>query len=408
MFSGKVVTTIALLAIVTTITAVTSAAISAAAPAVGVPEQGPLNITNFSEYVANPGTDMEDWQPAFQQALELIAREGRRPIYVPAGEYKIRSAINMVPLNSMRIYGDGPYLSIISQEVESENCINWTGSERGSSAYHGQLDNIQLRGGDITLNVKRHNYFRMELCRLESAQSYVIYAAGWSSRFLNSTIRGGGEAGLYGGPHFNDVVIRDCYFARNRVGVLINGGAGSRIEGCGFEHCYRAAVWLRHAKSFTVNNSYFEGNGKGIVSEDRVSDSENFAPKGPCNTLEVDFNCWGVSVHDNIFRSQLDDAGAFISISDVHGGHIYDNLFWTSSKMIHNGIMLRQSRSLWEGTGYGPEDRQTEHRDLIVEHNQAYNLAHLLVEERPGLVAAAVTNGSRFDWGLGQSAIGKH
>ncbi len=406
MFSGKGVTTIALLAIVTTITTVTIAAISAAAPAVGVPEQGPLNITNFSEYVANPGTDMEDWQPAFQQALELIARDGRRPIYVPAGEYKIRSAINMVPLNSMRIYGDGPLLSIISQEVESENCINWTGSP-GHSAYHGQLDIIQLKGGDITLNVKRHNYFRMESCRILSAQSYGIYAEGFSSRFLNSTIRGCGEAGLYGGPHFNDVVIRDCYFARNRVGVLINGAGGSRIEGSGFEHCYRAAVWLRHAKSFTVNNSYFEGNGKGNYSGEH-SNSENFPPEGPCNTLEVDFNCWGVSVHDNIFRAQQDDAGAYISISDVHGGHIYDNLFWTSNRVPHNGIMLRQSPSLWEGIRYGPEDQQTEHRDLIVEHNTAYNLAHLLVEERRGLVAAAVANGSRFDWELGQSAIGKH
>jgi hypothetical protein len=395
MLSSKVVATIALLAIVTTTTAVTIAAISAAAPAVSVAEQGPLDITNFSEYVANPDTDMEDWQPAFQQALELVRDGGRRPIYVPAGEYKIRSAISIVPRNGMRICGDGPYLSIISQEVESENCIDWTGSKRGHAAYHGQLDHIQLKGGDITLNLKLHNSFSMESCRIQSAQSYGIYAEGFSSRFRNSTIHGCGEAGLYGGAHFNNVVIRDCYFARDRVGVLINGAGGSRIEGCGFEHCPRAAVWLRNAKSFTVNNSYFEGNGKGNDS----SNSEHFPPEGPCNTVEVDSNCWGVGVHDNIFRAQLDDAGAFISISDVHGGHIYDNLFWTSSRMVNNGIMLR------EGTGYGPEDRQTEHRDLIVEHNQAYNLAHLLVEEQPGLVAAAVANGSRFDWGLGQSAI---
>ncbi|MEA3403480.1 MAG: right-handed parallel beta-helix repeat-containing protein [Armatimonadota bacterium] len=359
--------------------------------------RGPIDITDFAEHVLNPGTEQEDWQPAFQEALKL-AEDGVRPIYVPAGTYPIRQAIVIRPhrrpeggwYQGVRIFGDGMHQSIIRQQVDSENCIDWTGETYENGASHGQLDRIQLAGGDITLNLKWHNQFRMDCCRVGGAKRYGIYTEGWSSRFLNSLIRWCGEAGLMGYAHFNNAVIRDCYIGRDRIGVLVHGGHGSRIEGCGFEHCPRAAVMLRNVKGFTVNNSYFEANGS--------TDSRHFPCEGPCNTLEVDFNCWGLSIHDNILRYQQDDTGALISISDVRGGHVYDNLFWVNHPT-NNAIMLR------EGTEHGPDDWQTEHRDLIVEHNQARNIRHLLVEERPGLVQEAIANGSRFDWELGQSAL---
>lgn len=370
------------------------ATMSEAAPA---EERGPVDVTDFADHVLNPGTDQEDWQPAFQEAIKLT-EDGIRPLYVPAGEYPIRKAIVIRPhpkpgggwYKGIRIFGDGMQQSIIRQMVDTENCIDWTGETYEDGASHGQLDHIWLTGGDITLNLKWHNSFKMDTCRIGGAKRFGIYTEGWSSRFNNSLIRWCGEAGLKGYAHFNNAVIRDCYFGRVRVGALIHGGHGSRIEGCGFESCAQSAVVLRSAKGFTVSNSYFEGNS--------YTDSKHFATESPCNTLQAHFNCWSLSIHDNIFRVQKDDTGALISLADIRGGHVYDNLFWTNHT-VNNAIMLREGNP-----DIGPDNWELQTRDLIIEHNQARGFTHLLAEERPGLIEEAVANGSRFDWDLDDTA----
>ncbi|MBD3291519.1 MAG: hypothetical protein GF393_01235 [Armatimonadia bacterium] len=372
------------------------ARIAYSAPADG--ERGPIRITDFADHVLNPGTEEEDWQPAFQEALKLT-EDGGRALYVPAGEYPIRQAIVIRPhqrenggwFPGPRIFGDGMHQSIIRQMVGTENCVDWTGETYKNGASHGQLDHIQLAGGDITLNLKWHNSFRMDACRIGGAKTYGIYTEGWSSRFLNSLIRWCGEAGIMGYAHFNNAIVRDCYFGRVRIGVLAHGGHGSRIEGCGFEHCVQSAVMLRNVKGFTVSNSYFEGNAD--------ADAPRHNPQSPCNTLHAEFNCWALSIHDNIFRFQRDDAGALISLADIRGGHIYDNLFWVNAPTNH-AIMLREG-----DPEIGPEDWERQTRDLIVEHNHARNIRHLLAEERPGLIDEAAAHGSSFDWKLGDTAL---
>lgn len=384
------------LAAATIVLAICGASPINAAPDLG--ERGPISITDFAEHVLNPETDEEDWQPAFQEALKLTT-DGVRPIYVPAGEYPIRRAIVIRPQQrdnggwypGVRIFGDGMHQSIIRQMVPTENCVDWTGETYEDGASHGQLERIQLVGGEIALNLKWHNSFRMDSCRIGGATKYGIYTEGWSSRFLNSLIRWCGEAGLMGYAHFNNAIVRDCYFGRNRIGVLVHGGHGSRIEGCGFEHCVQSAVMLRNVKGFTVSNSYFEGNA--------VADAPRHNPQSPCNTLHAEFNCWGLSIHDNIFRVQKDDDGALISLADIRGGRVHDNLFWTNAP-VNNAIMLREGNP-----EIGPENWERQTRDLIIEHNHARNVRHLLAEERPGLIDEAVANGSRFDWTLEDTAM---
>jgi len=145
-----------------------SGAILIAAPAGEV-----IDVTSFSQLVKEPGTDGEDWQPAFQAAVE-VAREQLRPIYVPAGRYKIRKPIVIEPLldphgqKNIRIFGDGQFLSAIIQQVDTENVIDWTGREYEKSAYFGQIENIGIWGGAIGLNLKWHNYFKVDSCYIQS------------------------------------------------------------------------------------------------------------------------------------------------------------------------------------------------------------------------------------------------
>lgn len=350
-----------------------------------------VRVTDFADLAIDRGGEAEDWQPAFQAAA-AEAYETGRPLYVPTGTYRIRQAIDLTPppaerrpflWQSIKLIGAGQWRSIISQEAENQNCVNWSGPTYEDSTSHGRLEDICLRGGVTVLNIKWHNHFVMDSCYIEGGSEYGIYAEGWSSRFLNSTIRWATVAGIYARAHFNNCVIRDCYFSRDGVGIFLNGGHGNRVEGCGLESCARAAIYIQNTRGLTINNSYFEGNGYRLP--------DRFPFDGFPNTISIDRNNTSVSIHDNIMRVNRDDEGALISIADITHGHIYDNLFYSSNPARH-GILLRAAAET-------KPELPTAIRNLIVEHNHASDLlAKPLAEDTPGVFAKAQEAGSSFDW----------
>lgn len=136
-----------------------------------------IDVTDFADAVVDRGGEMEDWRPAFQAAIAL-ARQEMRPIYVPAGEYKIRRPITILPVkepqnvtqrNAIRIAGDGQNHTIISQQVETENVIDWTGLTYEEPCNFGHISDVGLVGGAIALNIKWHNYFTMDSCYIHGA-----------------------------------------------------------------------------------------------------------------------------------------------------------------------------------------------------------------------------------------------
>ncbi len=376
------------------------------------PPEGVINVTDYVADVENPGTDKEDWQPAFQKAIE-VAQQELRPLYVPAGEYKTRQPIVIVPVKreltrsgwhcGLRVFGDGHNLSVISQQVETENVIDWTGLTYRESAYGGHLSHIGLRGGKTALNIKWHNNFTLESCYIHGPMEYGIHAEGWSSRFLNSGIRWCRKAGIYAGGvgTFNNCIIRDCYFSRNGIGFhMPNRGFGNRIEGCAFEKCAKAAIYLggtmelgKHpfsVESFTINNCYFEQNGYSNVS---------FLPvEGPVSTIHLDHGCAQITIHDcNFFlpwaadRKPGEDKIAecpAISIAYCRTGHIYDNV-------LNGAIQLRAACETPAGTDPLVSA-------LVVENNRfrmaepGMGVTEPLVEEEPGLIEQAISQHSVF------------
>ena len=349
--------------------------------------EGAINVRSFQGNAIQPGTEQEDWQPAFQKAIALAQRE-LRPVYVPAGLYKIRRAIRIVPVadrktaplgqRSVRIVGDGRYQTCISQEVETENVIDWTGLEYETPCTHGELLSIGLRGGRVALNLKWHNYFSLDSCYIHGPRQFGIYTEGWSSRFRNSIIRWCREAGIRGTAHFNNNVVRDCYFSRDGVGIHFTGGYGNRVEGCGLERCAKAALFLRGTNSFTINNCYFEGNGYKTATK-------HFDVQGTADTVHLDYSCQDFSIHDNIFRSNLDKDGACLSIAHAVRGHIYDNLFFNMPKAIELRTRCETNENAKPCFGR-----------TIVEDNQFQQVEHPLSEAGPGLIERALEQGSAF------------
>ena len=369
------------------IVAVVVAVLATAVQVSAAPLSGVIDVTSFAEHVKDPGTETEDWQPAFQKAIEAAQQE-LKALYVPAGEYKIRQTIVIVPViqkvtrsgghRGLRIFGDGQGVSVISQQVETENVIDWTGLKYEESANGGHLSNIGLKGGKTALNIKWHNYFMMDYVYIHGPMEYGVYAEGWASRVLNSTIRWCRKAGIRAGGHFNNCIIRDCYFSRDVVGFRIAAGAyGSRIEGCAFEVCSKAAIYLHGCRDFTISNSYFEGNA--------YKDTALLPVEGSADTIRLDYSCWRVSIHDNIFRANLDEEGAFIALAYCVKGHIYDNSFLGAN----NGIKLRSTCE--QNLPFGPHVAL-----LVVENNFAKDVTNMLAEEEPGLIEKALSRNCAF------------
>ena len=138
-------------------------------------------------------------------------------------------------------------VTTIIQKNPKENCISWTGKTYKDSATYGTLRDITLFGGKITLNLRWHNNFTLESCYIANASQAGIYSEGWSNRFLNMIIRHCPNNGFEGRAHFNDITIRDGYFSRCGVGIMLSGGARASHSGIGFETLRQCrAHELRH------------------------------------------------------------------------------------------------------------------------------------------------------------------
>jgi hypothetical protein len=372
--------------------AVVLAALAVPRPAIGQATSHVVAVPRFLERVIDRGGEMEDWQPAFQAAIEVAQDEGK-PLYVPPGEYKIRQAISIIPDRPLRIFGDGRYQSIISQQVDTENCVDWTALAYEDLAVYGALDCMRLTGGNITLNIKWHNHFVMTSCRIDGAKSAGIHAEGWSNRFLNSDIRWCAGYGIYGGEggHVNNVVVRDCYIGRCGIGIYLNGANGSRIEGTCFE-ASNSGIFLGPVQNITINNCYFEGVGSSELNPQYMEDGrlkyvDGYPGEPPFNNIHTDY-CRQVTIHDNIFRGQHDKDGAYISITVLVNGHIYDNQVQGSQSFV---------KLTWDSkTRRGKPYSTSRLENVVVENNGYLNVEDLLVEEEGGLIEKAIANQSVF------------
>ncbi len=72
-------------------------------------------------------------------------------------------------------------------------------------------------GGATALDIQWHNYFTVDSRYIHGARQYGVYAEGWSSQFLNTTIRRCFNVGLYGAalPEFTAQAGRDGWRSAN-------------------------------------------------------------------------------------------------------------------------------------------------------------------------------------------------
>lgn len=247
-----------------------------------------------------------------------------------------------------------------------------------------------MQGGKICLNIKWHNQFRLYNCYINGAQEYGIYTEGWSHRFLNSIIRWCLDSGIYGAIHFNDIVIRDCYFSRNGVGITAAGGNGINISGCGMELNGNSAIVARNLMSLKIRDCYFEGNGYELPEYFEIGVG---FPSG----VHLDYGCKSVLIQGNIFRGST--ASALLSLSYSIDARITNNAFENNAIIPGSiGILLRNECET--NLSFGPYVART-----IVKDNHFVKVDHWLAEEESGLIDTAIGRDSLFQKWAGANIV---
>ncbi len=344
-----------------------------------------INVEDYSQYVIDLGGENEDWQPAFQQALTACSNTGAT-LFVPCGTYNIRQEINVPGLSTggfgdpgrLTIKGAGRYQSAIVQQDDTKNVMNWTGATYEESYAGGTLRDISLFGGKTCLNIKWHNQFKMLNCFINGAEDYGVYAEGWSGRFINSTFNWCYDTALYGGEHFNNIVIRDCYFRRSGIAIHLDGGRGIRIEGCGLESNANSAIFARGALGLTISSCYFEINGYELPAYFEIG-------LGFPSAVHLDYACKGVLIQGNIFR----ESAPSLSMSYCLNASVINNAFYNYNVNSGSlGILLRNEQEVGSSDPYVAQ--------TIVKNNYFENVEQWLGEEEPGLIDEAITRNCQF------------
>ncbi len=284
-----------------------------------------IDLLDYRSLVQNAGTETEDWQPAFQKAIDH-AFAGNRILYVPAGKYPIWKTITIWKERpsgafngtALTLVGDGRFVTTIRQMDPEQNCVDWTGKTYKGSLSAGTIEKLCLSGGKTTLNMKWHNQFTMRSCYINGAKEVGIYAEGYSNRFMDILVRHCPKIGFKGYAHFNDITIRDGYFSRCGVGILLQAGRGVRISGIGFEHCSNTAIYMGRCMAISVVNCYFEGDGMGPVKTEKQW--------GFPSSIAVDYSNKSVLIEGCIFRGTSRNSGQ-IRLSQCENGRICNNLF---------------------------------------------------------------------------------
>ena len=367
--------------------------------------QGYVSVASYRSLATGLGTENEDWEPAFRKALSECGKSGR-PLFVPAGVYKIRRSIDVPEREVIKgfmnpgrltIKGAGRMQSIIWQQVDTEHVLDWTGDTYESGFAGGSLSDLALAGGKICLNIKWHNHFNLDNCYLAGAEEFGVYAEGWSSRINNCTIRWCRQAGLRGQGHFNNVTIRDCYFSRDRIGISLGNGNGIRIIGCGLESCSDSAIAVLNASCVSVRDCYFEGNAYPKAGP--LGDKGATFP----NVLHLDAYASNVVVTGCIFRGgkgfgNANQIGILGGVNDT----IRENRF----SNCHIAVKLLQASAQWPSrNGSIPKRLRLGQNDFhctdrVKQYRRDRELPPVgvfLAEAAEGLISAAKGAGSIFE-----------
>jgi hypothetical protein len=376
-----------------------------AAPCCAAPDLGGVSVGDFEQFALAKGTELEDWQPAFQKALEACSAKGGK-LLIPCGTYKIRKAIQ-VPETEVKkgfmnpgrltIQGAGRMQSIIWQQVQEENAVDWTGPSQAERFAGGVMKDVGIMGGKICLNIRWHNQVHLDNCYIAGAQQFGIHAEGFSSRFSNLIIRSCKEAGLRGTAHFNDIVVRDSYFSRNKIGISLAGGSGVRVVGVGFEHCADSAIAVMNASSVSIRDCYFESNG--------VAQSETLGRSGPTfpNVVHLDALANNVVITGCIFRGGRGYGSAYqVGIIGGVNHTIRENRFTNCQVAIR---LLAESTHAPKTGGWLPHRLRLMQNDFHMTEKVAKLLsrassaegARFLAEATPGLIARAKAAGCELE-----------
>lgn len=265
---------------------------------------GNTSWIDVQSYQADP-TNVNDSTKAFQNALNAIASAGGGVLYVPVGEYLIKSTLTWTSGYSLMIVGDGEGASVINRAS-------------GTAPFH-TLD-IQNSGAVTIQNLSIHN---------------TVAAANYADD----------QVGLYFGAcsrvRLENVYI-DSTTTRVNVAVKLYGVTVASIIGCDLRG-YVNALYISGGSAVVdcIASSFATNSGSG------VTDSGNVAMIAPAGTLHLT-NCeTNGGDHGLVLDGTGSDAFVFINDFEINncmgdavvlntGSEFWASQLWCSNQTIDN------------------------------------------------------------------------
>lgn len=244
----------------------------------------PGPVVNVQGYGA-VGDGVTDDTLAIQQARNDLENGGE--LYFPAGNY--------IYSGSPLIFSSGERITI---QGTSESFITFKNMDKGIVLGDGvtnkngvRFNNIGLVGVNTNYGIYANNYssLRADYLKLTGFSIAGFYGFNaWLSKFNLCEFRNNALA-LSFNTSANGVVLSNCYFILNTVGVKILGTSGFTISQGSFEqHSQGIVVDTGVLRSLSIKDVYFEANTNGSI----VLDSKD-------KTVSTYWK--GIDIHDCYF-----------------------------------------------------------------------------------------------------------
>ena len=204
------------------------------------------------------------------------------------------------------------------------------------------------------------------------------------------------KAGFKATAHFNDIVISNGYFSRDKIGISLGGGNGVRIIGVSLESCSDSAIVVKNTSSVSIRDCYFESNSE--VKEVHGKKGKTFP-----NVVHLDAYANNVVISGCIFRGGRGYFNAnMIGILGGTNHTIRENRFTNCNVAVK---LLDKSAHWNRMNGQVPKRLRVTQNDFhSTKSVKKYRLkrkmpvsGHFFAEAVPGLIEKAKATGGEFE-----------
>lgn len=273
------------------------------------------------------GNGVADDTAAVQAAIDACIAGAAAKLYVPAGEYKITSSLNIVvgtaaTESGFVIEGDANFQSKFTFSGSGYAFVLGTGANNAPDAWYVILNNLAIFGANATPTggIKMDGCY---FCRFENVAIKNFTNASGRGIWMNSTTDV---------PNYHNI-IQHCYFRNIPTGIYIDGGTGiggnsNFIRNCWFGVHSNAAIYNNGGDTNVIEQSEFNGSTTTAIIMTGDADNNKVLFNqfdGPTTRINIGPSCNQTQFIGNTGTGSVTDGGVGTLVAfDKYHGYTYE------------------------------------------------------------------------------------